>query len=168
MEQKKTILLNQEQIEQKLNRITYQIFEDNLDEKEIILAGIYKSGFTLAQQLTSNLKAISTLNITLIEVHINKHSHVQEAIKINLPTSDLAGKVVVLVDDVMNSGKTMLYALKPFLQADLKKLRTAVLVDRDHKTHPIAADFIGIRLATTIHNHVTAIIDEASQMVYLS
>lgn len=163
-----TILLDQKQIEQKLNRIAYQIYEDNIDESEIILAGIITSGFILAKKIAVILQSISPLKLTLVEVHIDKHSHLQSEIRLSLPQSSFQGKTVILIDDVMNSGKTMMYSLKPFLQADLKKLRTAVLVDRNHKTYPIAADFVGISLATTMHEHIAAIFEGSNESVFLS
>jgi pyrimidine operon attenuation protein/uracil phosphoribosyltransferase len=168
MEATRTVLLNQKQIEQKINRIAYQVYEDHADEQELIVAGILRSGYTLATRIESVLKNISPLRTRLVEVRIDKHSHVQKDIVLSVPQEALHGKPVLLVDDVMDSGKTMFYSLKPFLQADIRKLRTAVLVDRDHKQFPIAADFVGIRLATTLQEHITAVLDEASQVVYLS
>jgi pyrimidine operon attenuation protein/uracil phosphoribosyltransferase len=168
MGQLQTILLDQKQIGQKINRIAYQVYEDNVEESEIIIAGILQSGFILAKKIEFILKNISPIKTRLVEVAIDKHSHLQKEIKLSIPQSELQGKTVLLVDDVMDSGKTMIYALKPFLQADIKKIRTAVLVDRNHKRYPIAADFVGIRLATTLQEHITAILDNENESVFLS
>ena len=168
MEQSQTILLNQKQMEQKINRIAYQVYEDNVDEKEIIIAGIMQNGFVLAKKIDSILRSISPINTKLVEVAIDKHSHLQKEIKLSISQSEFQGKTVLLVDDVMDSGKTMIYALKPFLQADIKKIRIAVLVDRNHKGYPITADFVGIRLATTLQEHITAVFDKENESVFLS
>jgi len=163
-----TVLLSQKQIEQKINRIAYQVYEDNVEETELVIAGIVQSGFVLARKIDAVLKKISPLKTRLVEVSIDKHSHHQKEIKLSIPQSELQGKTVILVDDVMDSGKTMIYSLKPFLQADIKKIRIAVLVDRNHKRYPVTADFVGIRLATTMQEHITAILDEDQETVFLS
>jgi pyrimidine operon attenuation protein/uracil phosphoribosyltransferase len=80
----------------------------------------------------------------------------------------LQKKVIILVDDVLNSGKTMMYALKPFLAADIKKIRTVVLIDRNHKRFPVAADFTGLSLSTTLQEHVSVEFDKNGAAVYLS
>jgi pyrimidine operon attenuation protein/uracil phosphoribosyltransferase len=155
MENLKTVILSQAQIEQRINRIAYQVYEDNVDEQEIIIAGIAKSGFIFAKKIADALKKISSLEIQLLEVVIDKHSQVRKEIELSIQKEKLQGKVIILVDDVLNSGKTLIYALRPFLNADIKKIRTVVLVDRNHKRYPIAADFVGMSLATTMQEHVT-------------
>ncbi len=168
MELSKTIILNQAQISQRINRIAYQVYEDNVDEQEIIVAGIVKSGFVFAEKMVTVLKKISPLKIQLIEVVINKHGQTKKEITLSLSTEQLQGKVIVLVDDVLNSGKTMMYALRPFLNADIKKIRTVVLVDRNHKRYPIAADFVGMSLATTLQEHVSVEFEKGDEVVFLS
>jgi len=167
MEITKTIILTQAQIAQRINRIAYQVYEDNVDELEIIVAGIAKSGFLFAKKITEVLKTISPLKIQLIEVVIDKHSQTRKEVELTVSKEQLAGKVVILVDDVLNSGKTLIYALRPFLNADIKKIRTAVLVDRNHKRYPIAADFAGLSLATTSQEHVSVEF-EGEEAVFLS
>ena len=163
-----TVLLSGKQIEQKVNRIAYQVYEDSVDEQELVIAGIMNSGFVLARKIDDVLKRISPLRTRLVEVSIDKHSHVQQEIRLSVPATGLQGKSVLLVDDVMDSGKTMFYSLRPFLQSDIRKLRIAVLVDRNHKRFPISADFVGIRLATTLQEHITAVFDKDKEWVYLS
>jgi pyrimidine operon attenuation protein/uracil phosphoribosyltransferase len=163
-----TLILDKHQIEQRINRLAYQVYEDNADEKEIIIAGILKSGYIVAERIADVLKKISPMKVQLIEVSINKHSQVQEDVKTQFSKEELKGKVVVIVDDVLNSGKTLLYALKPFLKADIKKLRTVVLVDRNHKHYPVSADFVGFPLATTIQEHVSVVLEKNEEAVYLS
>lgn len=154
MTNEKTLLLSGKQVEQRLNRLAYQIYEDNSKESEIIIAGIQKNGFKLAGHLAELLKKISSLKIILAEVNINKHSQYSNVVSVSLSKEELHDKSIVLVDDVLNSGKTLLYSLRPFLDADIRKIRTAVLVDRNHKSYPIAADFVGQTLSNTLLGHL--------------
>ncbi len=168
MEQSATLLLDQKQIEQRINRLAYQIFEDNADEKEIILAGILSNGYLVAERLHVVLKNIAKFSIRLIEVSIDKKSQVDQEIIIPMKREELNGKVIILIDDVLNSGKTMMYALKPFLSADIKKVRTVVLVDRNHRRYPIAIDFSGLTLSTTMQDHVSVEFTKEKVAAYLT
>lgn len=164
----RTLLLTEKQVLQRVNRIAYQIYEDNSDEQEIILAGIAKSGYLLCEKLAQAIQTISPLKVLLTEVIVDKHSQVNKEISISLNREQLQKKVIILVDDVLNSGKTMMYALKPFLAADIKKIRTVVLIDRNHKRFPVAADFTGLSLSTTLQEHVSVEFDKDGAAVYLS
>lgn len=168
MESTNTILLSSKQIQQRIDRIAYQVYEDNTEEKEIIVAGIRSTGYQVAEMLSAVLKKIAPFNIQLIDVQLDKHSQTMNEIRIPLTGAQLQGKVIILVDDVLNSGKTMMYALKPFLAADIKKIRTAVLVDRNHRRYPIAADYVGHSLATTLQEHVTVEIENGKASAILS
>jgi pyrimidine operon attenuation protein / uracil phosphoribosyltransferase len=163
----KTLLLDEKQVTQRLNRLAYQIYEDNADETSILLAGIMKNGFLVAEKLSTILRSISPLKIQLVEVTLNKRAQFSNEITLDIQNEDLQGKSVVLVDDVLNSGKTMMYALKPFLAADIKKIRTVVLVDRSHKRYPVAADFAGLSLATTMGEHVSVEFENGRAEAYL-
>lgn len=168
MESTNTILLSSKQIQQRIDRIAYQVYEDNTEEKEIIVAGIRSTGYQVAEMLSAVLKKIAPFKIQLIDVQLDKHSQTMSEIRIPLTGAQLQGKVIILVDDVLNSGKTMMYALKPFLAADIKKIRTAVLVDRNHRRYPIAADYVGHSLATTLQEHVTVEIENGKASAILS
>jgi pyrimidine operon attenuation protein/uracil phosphoribosyltransferase len=135
----------------KLRRMAYEILEENPDETEIILAGILDSGLVVATQLKSILSQISAKQIHLISIRMDKQ-HPSEII-VDAPM-DFDGRTIILVDDVTNSGKTLLYALKPFLECYPKKIQTLVLVERSHKAYPIHPDYVGLRLATTLLDHV--------------
>jgi pyrimidine operon attenuation protein/uracil phosphoribosyltransferase len=163
-----TLVLTQQQIAQKINRLAYQIYEDNIEEKEIIIAGIMKSGFIVAEKIAAVLKKISPLRIKLVGLTINKHSQHSVDATVSLTTAELTDKVVIVVDDVLNSGKTMMYSIRPFLNADIRKLRIVVLVDRNHKRYPVAADFVGLSLSTTLQEHVAVELGEKEEAVYLS
>ena len=149
------LLMNEKQAGQRIDRLAYQIYEDNATEKEIILAGIVKSGYLLAEKIATILRNISSLKILMAEVFVDKHSQVNTTVTVSLNKDQLHGKVVILIDDVLNSGKTMMFALKPFLESDIKKIRTVVLIDRNHKRFPVSADFTGLTLSTTLQDHVS-------------
>lgn len=165
--QNRTLILNSAQIDQKIDRIAWQIYEDNSGEANIVIAGILSSGYAVAEKIAASLGKIASLNIKLVTIKINKHSHHDEEVIVSMSSDELKEKTVIVVDDVLNSGKTMIYALRPFLSADLKKLRTVVLVDRNHKRYPIAADFAGLILATTLKEHVYVELNDSESGVYL-
>ena len=164
----RTLILYKNQIAQKINRLAYQVYEDNSEETEIIIAGVLKSGYIVAEKIAKVLKEISPLKVKLIELPINKHTLADEEVKTSLSKAQLQGKTVIVVDDVLNSGKTLMHALNPFLKADVKKIRTVVLVDRNHKQYPLAADFVGFPLATTMQEHVSVVLEKNEEAVYLS
>lgn len=165
----KTLILNSKQIEQKINRIAYEIYENNYDEKEIVIAGIDGNGFLLAQLIENVLKKIAPIKTKLIQIVIDKKNPIGKEIKISLTEKELNNKVIILVDDVLNSGKTMIFGAKPFLSSPIKRLTTAVLVDRGHNRYPIKADFVGLSLSTTLQEHITVEIDKkGKEAVYLS
>ncbi|MEO5911535.1 MAG: phosphoribosyltransferase family protein [Pelobium sp.] len=168
MTAKKVLILNQTQIQQKINRIAHQILEDNFEEKEIILAGVVSRGFRLALRLEKVLEKITDFKITLIKIELNKDSSKLES-SINIPLADCENKVIILVDDVLNSGKTLAYGLGVFLNIPLKKLRSVVLINRSHKNFPVATDFVGLELSTILKEHVSVVLDENNEedAVYL-
>jgi pyrimidine operon attenuation protein / uracil phosphoribosyltransferase len=153
----KNVILTQDVIEKKIKRIAYEIYEHNSDEQEIILAGIWDRGMILAEQIAGILQEISPLRIKLLQLNLDKQR--PEGVKLS-EEMDFSGKVIVLVDDVANSGRTMLYALKPFLQFLPRKIQTAVLVDRKHKSFPLSVDFVGYSLATTLQDMVMVDMEE--------
>lgn len=147
------MILNNEQIQHKIKRIAYQIYESNIDESEIILAGIAKSGFVFANRLKTVLEEISSLKVILCEVILDKKNPLND-VKTSLAASTYQDKSIVLIDDVLNSGTTLIYGIKHFLEVPLKQFKTAVLVDRSHKKYPVKADFKGISLSTSLNEMV--------------
>lgn len=162
----RSIILNNQQINHKIIRIAYQIYENNIDEKELILAGIKNNGFVFAKKIKDALNAICPIDIHLCEVEMNKRKP-QEIIKTSLNPSDYKNKSVVLVDDVLNSGTTLIYAVKHFLEVPLKQFKTAVLVNRNHKKFPIKADFKGLSLSTSLQEHIFVEFTDKSAAAYL-
>ncbi|MCP9201195.1 phosphoribosyltransferase [Gramella sp. GC03-9] len=160
-------ILNQEQIKHKVRRIAYQIYESNMNEKEIILAGIARNGYELAKKIETELISISPLKISLCKVEIDKKQPLNE-IKTSLTSEEYKGRSVILVDDVLNSGTTLIYGVRHFLNVPLKQFKTAVLVDRNHKKYPVKADFKGISLSTSLSETVKVILEENNERVELS
>ncbi|MFY7729867.1 MAG: phosphoribosyltransferase domain-containing protein [Flavobacterium sp.] len=147
------IILNQQEIAYKTRRMAYQIYETFPDETEVVIAGIASNGYIFAQLLATELEKISEIKVTLCEVIINKQQPL-EPIQTSLPAAEYTNKSLVLVDDVLNSGTTLIYGVKHFLNVPLKKFKTAVLVDRNHKQYPVKADFKGLSLSTSMQEHI--------------
>jgi len=150
---KKKIILNEDQINQKISRIAHQIMECNIGEKEIIIAGIEKNGYIIATKLKESIANISNIKITTCSVKINKEN-LLDKVTTSVDKNYYLNKSLVLVDDVLNSGGTLIYAVKHFLNTEVKQFKTAVLINRNHKKYPVKADFKGISLSTTTVNHV--------------
>lgn len=161
------IILNNQEIEHKIKRIAYQIYETFVDEQEIVIAGIADNGFIFAKKLANALENISPIKVSLCEVHINKQNP-NLPITTSLSKEQYQNKGLVMVDDVLNSGTTLIYGVKHFLDVPLKKLKTAVLVDRNHKKYPVKADFKGISLSTSLLEHVQVVFEEHNDHAYLS
>ena len=150
----RTQILTPLQIDQKVQRIAWQIHEQNIHESEITIAGIAERGFLLAKEIAKLLSKNSSLKIDVIKVLVDKRKPLTSPVSIEPSSKDLTDKVVVLTDDVLNSGKTLIYGANYFLQFKLKKLTTAVLVDRNHKRFPVKADVKGLSLSTSLQENV--------------
>ncbi len=154
----KNSILSHEQINHKIKRIAYQIYESNVDESEVILAGIDCNGYILAEKLKAILSTISPIQPTLCKVIINKKDP-RQTIETSISPEAYTNKSVVLIDDVLNSGTTLIYGVKHFLDVPLKQFKTAVLVNRNHKKYPVKADFKGISLSTSLHEHIDVVLE---------
>lgn len=163
----KNIILTDTKIRHKTKRIAYQIYETFSTEKEVILAGIASNGYVFAQKIAEELRQISDLKVTLCEVKINKQDP-KGPVVTSIPKESYENKGLVLIDDVLNSGTTLIYGVKHFLEVTLSKFKTAVLVDRNHKKYPVKADFKGISLSTSLQEHIQVVFDEKESYAYLS
>ena len=162
------LLLDHVQIKQRLKRIACQVYEDSYEEKEIIVAGIASGGYIIAKKLVEVLRKNYPMEVTLLEVIVDKDNPLEPIIKGKSGDKPFRKKTVILVDDVLNSGKTLMHSMRPFLEGDAKKIRTVLLVDRDHKRYPVAADYVGITLSTTLKEHVCAELNKGKEdAVYL-
>ena len=162
----KTLVLNKRQLAQKIDRLAWQIYEQNYKEKEIIIAGIANKGVLIAKRIAEKLTDISTVKLTLATIKLDKDNPYNE-IEVDINEKEYKDKVLILVDDVLNSGETLMYGAKYFLSVPLKKLSTIVLVDRNHNRFPIKADFVGLSLSTTLKEHISVEL-EKNEGVYLS
>ncbi|MBQ4916246.1 phosphoribosyltransferase [Maribacter sp. MMG018] len=160
-------ILTHQQIQHKIERIAYQIYEANVTEKEIIVAGIVGGGLNFAKKLITVLKKITPAEITLCKVTMDKSDPLKSGVSTSLPEEDYKNKSVVLVDDVLNSGTTLIYGVHHFLKTPLKQLKTAVLVNRNHKKYPVKADFKGISLSTSLQEHVNVLFEPKKNRVFL-
>ncbi|WP_109699535.1 phosphoribosyltransferase family protein [Chitinophaga deserti] len=147
----RNVILTREVIEKKIERIAYEIYEHNYDEPSIILAGIWDRGSLITRKIAEHLRRIAPFKIEVMEIKLDKQAPGEITLSEQI---DFNGKVIVVIDDVANSGRTMLYAIKPILEYLPKKILTAVLVDRRHKSFPLSVDFVGYSLATTPQNMV--------------
>jgi pyrimidine operon attenuation protein/uracil phosphoribosyltransferase len=163
----KNIILTDAEISHKTKRIAYQIYETFCNESEVILAGIASNGYIFARKIAHELTQISDLKVTLCEVKINKQNP-KDAILTSISKEEYENKGLVLIDDVLNSGTTLIYGVKHFLEVSLSKFKTAVLVDRNHKKYPVKADFKGISLSTSLQEHIHVVFDENESFAYLS
>ncbi len=160
-------ILSHVQIQHKIRRIAYQIYESNVSEKKIIIAGIVGGGLNFAKKLQTVLKDITTAEIVLCKVMMDKKDPIRSGVTMSIPESEYKNKSVVLVDDVLNSGTTLIYGVHHFLKTPLKQLKTAVLVNRNHKKYPVKADFKGISLSTSLQEHVKVEFKAKNDAIYL-
>lgn len=142
------------EIEQKIHRLAHQLLENCFEEKEIFIGGIHGNGFILAKRLKGILENASDLTIHLFEIDVNKDEPWSEKISLSLAPEQMKNGFIVLVDDVLNSGKTMQFALTEILRFPTKAIKTLTLVDRMHRRFPIKADFVGLCLSTTLKERV--------------
>jgi pyrimidine operon attenuation protein / uracil phosphoribosyltransferase len=162
----KVLILTNDQIRQKIDRIAYQIYENNHDESAVIIAGIIDRGYLLASQIAEKLGSISDLKIELVKLIPDRNNLIEGDVKME-PSTDALNKVIVVVDDVLNTGNTLIHCLKHFLSFPVKKLSTAVLVDRNHKDFPVKVDYIGLKVSTTLQEHIQVEFKEGSTEAYL-
>jgi pyrimidine operon attenuation protein/uracil phosphoribosyltransferase len=148
----KNCILNAESIKRRLRRMAFEVAESNTGESSIVIAGIARNGVVVASNLIDELKKIMDVKIEFATIHLNKRQPMDVSVE---GVDDFNDKVVIIVDDVANSGRTLLYALKPFLNFNPRKIETLVLVERSHKKFPVFSDFVGLSLSTTLQEHIT-------------
>jgi pyrimidine operon attenuation protein/uracil phosphoribosyltransferase len=161
-----TVILDHKQVGQKITRIAHQILENNFQEKSLVILGIKEEGFILAQRLVDILESISDINIYLHDIALDKKKPLTSGLQTSVDVKELKNRIVILVDDVLNSGKTLVYSTKFLLDHNIKGLQTVCLVDRKHRKFPIRADYVGLTLSTTLQEHITVKFGKTDQ-VYL-
>jgi pyrimidine operon attenuation protein / uracil phosphoribosyltransferase len=150
----KTLILDERQVQQKIKRMAYEMYEHNFNEKNIVVAGIDGQGYILAKLVAKQVQQISPLVVQLVKVTLDKSAPQQSQVSLDCDLKTLKKKCIILVDDVLNTGRTFAYGMKPFLDIEVKKIETAVLVNRSHTLFPIYPQYTGYALATTIKDHV--------------
>ena len=154
------------QIQSIIKRIAYQIYENNIEQKELVIVGIAPRGCELASGIIKALEIFCSLKINYVELKVNKDNP-RDTIECNISKSQLENKSIVIVDDVLNTGSTLIYAVKYFLTIPIYQIKTAVMVNRNHKNFPIKADFKGISLSTSTNEHVSVILDVEKGGIFL-
>ncbi len=147
-------ILSRQEIEQKIMRLGHQVLENCFEEPTIFIGGICGNGIKLAKSLKEIIEKESDQRIVVFEIQINKDEPWSEPILLSIPQEELKHGYILLVDDVLNSGKTMQHALVKILEQPTKAIKTVALVDRTHRRYPIKADFVGISLSTTLKERV--------------
>ena len=154
MVSERSLILDASQVKQKIRRMAYEIYEHNFKEKSIVIAGIQGQGYVLAKSLVKEIESISQVKAKLVKVTLDKVAPQQSEVTLDCEVKDLRKKCIILVDDVLNTGRTFAYGLKPFLDIEVKKIEIAVLVNRSHTLFPVYPQYTGYELSTTITDHV--------------
>jgi pyrimidine operon attenuation protein/uracil phosphoribosyltransferase len=166
MTDSRTRILDADQVRQKIRRMAYQMYEENFKEKAIVLAGVDGQGYVLAGLIALEYQRIAETDVKVVRVSMDKVTPEKHPVTLDCSMQALKKKSIVLVDDVLNTGRTLAYALKPFLDTDVKKLEIAVLVNRSHSKFPVFPRYSGLELATTLNDHVEVILGK-EPAVYL-
>lgn len=162
----KSLVLTKSEVEQKIRRIAFEIYEDNFKEKSIVLAGIDGQGYTFAKLISEELESISPIVVKIVKVSLDKLAPQQSEVKVDCEEKDFRKKCIVIVDDVLNTGKTIAFGMKPFLNVEVKKIEVAVLVNRSHTLFPILPTYTGFELSTTLNERVEVVLGKKAA-VYL-
>ena len=160
-------ILDSNQINQKILRLSWQVFEDNFSEKEIVLVGIGEQGLLIAEQVKFHLNTISKLKTTVFRIDVDRDKPFNK-VSTELTENDYKNKVIILIDDVLHSGKTLTYAFKTFLDTSVKKMAVLVLINRSHNTFPVKANYVGLSLSTTLKEYIEVVLKGSNKGVYLS
>ena len=154
-------------LQSSVKRIAYQVFESTIDETEIVIVGVGAQGKILSSLLGDSLKKIGDSTLVFVNLTLDKTNPLG-TIKSSIPLTELKNKSLIIVDDVLNTGSTLMYAVSFFLSIPVKQIKTAVMVNRNHKKFPIKADFKGISLSTSLNEHITVLLEGNEKGVYLS
>ena len=158
-------ILDQKKIKQKIKRLAIEIIENNYNEKEIIIAGINNNGHGFAKLILRQLRKLSAdIKFTTARVTLDPAKPLSTEVTMSIPPADYKGKVVILIDDVANTGRTTFFAFKPFMEVLTKKIEVAVLVNRKHKLFPIKVDYVGVSLATTLKENIEVRLLDVEEM----
>jgi pyrimidine operon attenuation protein / uracil phosphoribosyltransferase len=167
MAPERTLLIDHARVQRKLERIAIQLCEETWSEKKLVVVGIAPRGLLLAQRLVALVGKVSKARIELVELTLDKDDPLTGPVSLSIPLAQLQDRTVVLVDDVLMSGRTLMHAAAHLVQVKLTKLTTVVLVDRRHRAYPIRADIVGLTLSSTLQEHISVELG-ATDAVYIS
>lgn len=154
-------------VKSSVKRIAHQIYENNIEEKSIVIVGIGNSGKIFRNLIGNSIKSICDLNLIFVSLSIKKKK-LLNVVESDISLEEIKNKSIIIVDDVLNTGATLIYAVSYFLKIPVKKIQTAVMVNRNHKKFPIKADFKGISLSTSVNEHISVILEGNEIGIYLS
>ncbi len=160
------LIFDEKKIKYCTKRIAFQIYECNIKSKEIFLIGIEENGSVFAREIEKILSCIAKIKITTLKLKIDKKNPGTK-ISINTEIANLENKSVVIVDDVLNTGLVLAHSLKFLLTVNVKQIKIAVLVNREHNIFPIKADFKGISLSTSVNETVKVDLNKNQKGIYL-
>ena len=161
----KKIILNSENIINKIKRISFEIIEKNINENEIYLVGLMPNGKYLSENISKYISENSNINVNVIFIKMEKKNYTLKKITSEIDLKHLHNKVIVFVDDVMNSGTTLIYALKKFLSYNPKEIQIGVLIERNYKNFPIVSNYKGLELSTSKEEHVEVILGDTPKVI---
>lgn len=167
MEQERVSVLSALQINRKIERIAHQIIEHNYREDTVVLIGVSSQGFSLAKRIEDKIRENSSIKTELLQLKMDKKDPISGAYSFSGPADAVINRSVFLVDDVLNSGRTLIYAAREVLKHPVKKLTTVILIDRRHRKFPVKADFVGLTLSTTMQEHITVELEPGKELAYL-
>lgn len=152
----KSIVLNHTQIDNKIIRLAHQVLENHFENESLAIVGLNERGKVLAEKISAILADIYDGHIE--QLHLTAKRNEIKEIEITVETIEpfeaLKNQTVILVDDVVDSGQTLMFAASFLLQFHPMHLQTLALIDRNHRKFPIQVNYIGHKVATTLHEHV--------------
>jgi len=167
METEKTLILNALQCKHKIDRIAHEINENFIGTDKLYVVGVAKRGYKVAELINKVLQEVCSFETKLVKIELDKDNPNIKSAILEIPIEELDDQYVVLVDDVLNSGKTLVYALSHLLRSNIKLLKTVTLVDRRHRRYPVKADYVGLTLSTTLQEHISVEVTDSQIQVYL-
>ena len=160
-------ILDHLDIDRKITRLAHEVLENSFEEPALYIGGICGNGILIAEELKKIISLHSDQEIHVFEITINKEEPWKDGVRLSIDESRLKNAYIILVDDVLNSGKTMQYALMKFLEGPTKSIKTVALVDRTHRRYPIKADYVGLSLSTTLKERVDVELKGTSSRAFL-
>lgn len=155
------MILDKETAQRKLRRMALEISEKNYDKNLLLLIGIKSNGIFIAKKIAEYLKESFTGTVELLEMTVNKKNPIEISLDKQV---EFNGKSIILIDDVANSGRVMLYALKPLIEQLPAQIETLVLVERTHKKFPIDVNYVGLSIATTKNENIVVDVKDGEVM----